>query len=191
MSADASARGTAIDRLAALPDRGKAPVSARVLETWVAQAQPRVGVDAGRLGWLIASTVVIAALQCDGLEKFYGPAEWMRYVIDHFLRPGAIASGSGVPCFDGFTFDHSCNGVVAGARRDTGEVFDRGAGQLGHPAGARPGRGGGLVGGACLPSRDRPNAPGGGAGERRTSGTAEVVIAGLDVMAANGGSAHG
>ncbi len=63
MSADASARGTAIDRLAALPDRGKAPVSARVLETWVAQAQPRVGVDAGRLGCLIASTVAIAALQ--------------------------------------------------------------------------------------------------------------------------------
>ncbi len=87
MSADASARGTAIDRLAALPDRGKAPVSARVLETWVAQAQPRVGVDAGRLGWLIASTVVIAALQRDGLEKFYRPVEWMRYVIDHFLHP--------------------------------------------------------------------------------------------------------
>ncbi len=63
------------------------------------------------------------ASRADGLEKFYRPAEWMRYVIDHFLRPAAVASSSGLPCFDGFTFDHSCNGVVAGARRDTAEVF--------------------------------------------------------------------
>ncbi len=62
-------------------------------------------------------------LAYNGREKFYRPVEWMRYVIDHFLRPGAIASGSGLPCFDGFTFNHSCNGVVAGARRDTAEVF--------------------------------------------------------------------
>lgn len=27
----------------------------------------------------------------DGGEKFYNSVEWMQYIIDHFLRPGAIA----------------------------------------------------------------------------------------------------
>jgi hypothetical protein len=49
--------------LAQLPDRGKEPNSAAVLERWVAAAQLAAGVEAGRLGWLVASTVVIAALQ--------------------------------------------------------------------------------------------------------------------------------
>lgn len=49
--------------LAQLPDRGKEPNSAAVLERWVAAAQQAAGVEAGRLGWLVASTVVIAALQ--------------------------------------------------------------------------------------------------------------------------------
>lgn len=50
-------------RLDHLPDRGKEPNSARTLDTWIIQAQERVGVDHGRLGWLVASTVVVAALQ--------------------------------------------------------------------------------------------------------------------------------
>ena len=45
------------------PTRGKEPASARVLDTWVQQAQSRVGLDAGRLRWLVASPVVVAALQ--------------------------------------------------------------------------------------------------------------------------------
>jgi hypothetical protein len=52
-----------LQRLAHLPDRGKEPNSARTLDAWIIQAQDRVGVDHGRLGWLIASTVVVAALQ--------------------------------------------------------------------------------------------------------------------------------
>jgi len=52
-----------LQRLDALPDRGKEPNSARTLDAWIMQAQESVGVDHGRLGWLVASTVVVAALQ--------------------------------------------------------------------------------------------------------------------------------
>jgi Nucleotidyl transferase AbiEii toxin, Type IV TA system len=46
-----------------LPDRNKPPTSRRHLDQWVQQAQPKTGIAAGRLGWLVASSVVIAALQ--------------------------------------------------------------------------------------------------------------------------------
>jgi hypothetical protein len=49
--------------LAQLHSRGKEPNSSAVLDKWVAAAQQAAGVEAGRLGWLVASTVVIAALQ--------------------------------------------------------------------------------------------------------------------------------
>lgn len=49
--------------LAQLQSRGKEPNSTSVLDRWVAAAQQAAGVEAGRLGWLVASTVVIAALQ--------------------------------------------------------------------------------------------------------------------------------
>ena len=49
--------------LAQLQSRGKEPNSSAVLDRWVAAAQHAAGVEAGRLGWLVASTVVIAALQ--------------------------------------------------------------------------------------------------------------------------------
>ena len=49
--------------LAQLQSRGKEPNSSAVLDRWVAAAQQAAGVEAGRLGWLVASTVVIAALQ--------------------------------------------------------------------------------------------------------------------------------
>lgn len=57
-----------------LPDRGKAPTSKRHLDAWVQQAQPKTGVAVGRLSWLVASSVVIAALQralaADGHPRF-------------------------------------------------------------------------------------------------------------------------
>lgn len=46
-----------------LPDRGKEPRSKRHLETWIQQAHVTTGIAARRLGWLVASSVVIAALQ--------------------------------------------------------------------------------------------------------------------------------
>lgn len=48
--------------LAALPPKPKEPQSVRVLEDWVKHADVKVGAG-GRLAWLVASTVVIAALQ--------------------------------------------------------------------------------------------------------------------------------
>jgi hypothetical protein len=48
----------------------------------------------------------------DGSEKFYESEWWMQYIIDHFLRPGAVAASSGDPQFEGFTFDHVVNGTI-------------------------------------------------------------------------------
>ena len=58
-----------------------------------------------------------------GAEKFYGASEWMAYLIDHFLRPDALAKKSAAPWLAGFTFDHQLNGVVAACRRDTHGLF--------------------------------------------------------------------
>ena len=46
-----------------LKPKGKSPTSARILHTWIAQAQDRLGSAGPRLGWLVAATVVTAALQ--------------------------------------------------------------------------------------------------------------------------------
>lgn len=52
------------------------------------------------------------ALWWDESEKFYNSAAWMTYLIDHFLRPQGIASFVGDPQFDGFTFEHQCDGTI-------------------------------------------------------------------------------
>ncbi|MCU1538038.1 MAG: hypothetical protein JWP82_2389 [Humibacillus sp.] len=62
-------------------------------------------------------------LSFDGHEKFYEPVRWLRYLVDHFLKPGAKASESGLPEFEHFTFDHEVRGMVVGCRRDTKELF--------------------------------------------------------------------
>lgn len=55
----------------------------------------------------------------DGGEKFYDSPEWMKYLIDHFLKPGCEASQlvdgikDKVPTpFANFTFDHTLNGEI-------------------------------------------------------------------------------
>lgn len=62
-------------------------------------------------------------LAYNGVEKFYGAVEWMRYLIDHFLKPGALASQTRDPRFAGFAFDHVLEGMVVGCRRDNKELF--------------------------------------------------------------------
>lgn len=62
-------------------------------------------------------------LSYDGREKFYRSTEWMTYLIDHFLAPGAQARGSNLELFRGFSFDHQLDGIVAGCRRDNKELF--------------------------------------------------------------------
>ena len=49
--------------LATLPAKTKLPNSANVLDNWITQAESKLGGTKGRLGWLVASTVVTAALQ--------------------------------------------------------------------------------------------------------------------------------
>lgn len=57
-----------------LEPRGKAPTTVRAIETWIQHAEQRTGVGARRLGWMVASSVVIAALQrvrhTDGEPRF-------------------------------------------------------------------------------------------------------------------------
>lgn len=62
-------------------------------------------------------------LTWDGHEKPYQMTQWLSYLIDTFLRPEAAASSSGDSLFQDFSFDHVCNGVVAGSRRDTGRLY--------------------------------------------------------------------
>ena len=47
----------------------------------------------------------------------------MDYLIDHFLRPGALASTSDDRAFAAFTFDHRVDGVVAARRQDTRRLW--------------------------------------------------------------------
>lgn len=57
-----------------LQPRGKPPTTVRAIETWIQQAEQKVGVGARRLGWIVASSVVIAAIQRarhdDGAPRF-------------------------------------------------------------------------------------------------------------------------
>jgi hypothetical protein len=55
------------------------------------------------------------AIAWDGGEKFYEADEWMRYLIDHFLKPGAWAknAASGPKANGASIFgDHVCNGTI-------------------------------------------------------------------------------
>ena len=62
-------------------------------------------------------------LSFEGSERFYAPVPWLRYLIDHFLKPGATAAAGTDPRFVSFTFDHVLDGMVVGCRRDTKELF--------------------------------------------------------------------
>lgn len=64
-----------------------------------------------------------AALHVEGREKFYQPVEWLTYLIEHFLKPGAHASRSNEPWFADFNFDHRLDGMVVACRNDTCEIF--------------------------------------------------------------------
>lgn len=62
--------------LKTLKPKTKQPVSTKILNTWITQAEGQLGDEArgGRLGWLIASSVAIAAVQravdVDGRQLF-------------------------------------------------------------------------------------------------------------------------
>ena len=58
-----------------------------------------------------------------GQEKFYYPADWLRFLVEHLLGPDARAKGEVSPDLDGFTFDHSLDGVVAVSCAETEEFW--------------------------------------------------------------------
>lgn len=51
------------DPFADLPNKNRLPKSARILDGWVRDAQKLVGSRGERVGWILASTIVAAALQ--------------------------------------------------------------------------------------------------------------------------------
>lgn len=70
-------------------------------------------------------------LRWDGGEKFYDSVEWMRYLINVFLRPDAILRNELVTNaypdrfyadeFVNFTFDHVVNGVIEAQGEETSD----------------------------------------------------------------------
>jgi hypothetical protein len=62
-----------------------------------------------------------SGIEWNQAEKFYDATEWMRYLIDHFLKPGATAQGH--PGFEHFTFDHVLNGVIDAAGEEEGDEW--------------------------------------------------------------------
>ena len=62
-------------------------------------------------------------LSWDGTEKFYEPTAWLGYLIEHFLRPGAVVAAQRPLDDEGFTFDHVVNGIVVACRRDTRRLW--------------------------------------------------------------------
>jgi len=83
-----------------LEPRGKPPATVRAIEQWIQQAESKVGIGAGRLGWMVASNVVIAVLQ-------------------------RIASDDGEPLFllKGGTYIELRLGVRARATKDVDTLF--------------------------------------------------------------------
>jgi hypothetical protein len=73
------------------------------------------------------------ALEWDGVEKFYDSVDWMRYLIDTFLKPGATLQAELAepvegrvypPEFAAFTFDHVLNGAIEAQGEDADDRWD-------------------------------------------------------------------
>lgn len=86
-----------------------------------ASLSPRDGTPYPHLDWVPCGDG--CCLRWNGTEKSRMALEWLEYLTDHFLRPGAHARSCGTPEFEHFTFDHQVNGMLAGERDDTGELF--------------------------------------------------------------------
>jgi hypothetical protein len=63
-------------------------------------------------------TVDGSELIWDEGEKTYDAEEWIRYLIDTFLKPNAKAKDSESSYFVNFTFDHICNGELTAYGED-------------------------------------------------------------------------
>lgn len=63
------------------------------------------------------------AIEWNEMEKFYDAQEWMRYLVDHFLKPDAYACGDVAPQFANFTFDHVVNGTIDAEGEERDDVW--------------------------------------------------------------------
>lgn len=79
--------------VAGLAPKAKQPNSATVLSAWIAQAESKLGPEArgGRLGWLVASSVAIAAVQravdADGRQLFLlKGGTWLQHRLNVTAR---------------------------------------------------------------------------------------------------------
>jgi len=86
------------------------------------QSQPSIGQPGLWCQWL--PTDDGNEIVWDEGEKFYYAPEWMKYLIQHFLAPGAIASLSGDPQFADFTFNHTVNGVICAEGEESSDRWD-------------------------------------------------------------------
>ncbi|WP_019925928.1 hypothetical protein [Nocardia sp. BMG111209] len=84
------------------------------------QDRPPAGQPSLWCGWIPARDG--SALAWDGIEKFHDADVWMRYLIDHFLRPGAHAQGRNG--FGRFTFDHVIDGTIHAQGEDPDDIWD-------------------------------------------------------------------
>lgn len=63
-------------------------------------------------------------IEWSGMEKFYAADEWMQFLIDTFLKPGAtlqaaLADGTATdPMYQHFTFDHIVSGRIEAQGHD-------------------------------------------------------------------------
>lgn len=81
------------DLIGQLAPKVKQPVSATVLNNWITQAEGQVGPEGkgGRLGWLVASSVAIAAIQravdVDGRQLFLlKGGTWLQHRLNATSR---------------------------------------------------------------------------------------------------------
>lgn len=61
-------------------------------------------------------------LMWDGEGEFREPEAWMRYIINHFLKPDAHRAR--LPGYAGFGFDHIVNGVILARNPDESWVIN-------------------------------------------------------------------
>jgi len=62
-------------------------------------------------------------LEWTGAEKTQAGKEWIEYIINHFLKPDALAKKTNIACFRDFTFNHICNGVINAFGEDHDDVW--------------------------------------------------------------------
>lgn len=81
----------------------------------------RRGIPYGVRDWIVCEHG--DRIQWRHAEKSNDAEFALPFMVRHFLGPEALAKTTGSPDFADFTFDHRIDGVIAGVRNDTDELF--------------------------------------------------------------------